>query len=254
MITRRLAALVLLLVCIACKPSSQPQQQGKPAAAGPRTRATIVTVRTVLEPSKRTIDHELTISGGRARSSSESETWRLYDLEKKTVTFVDDVEQTSRTETFDSLVAKRRAALSQPLRGDVPRAKLETTKEQKTLQGVAATKSVVRVGNYTRELWIGKHPQIPPELFAMMLASETPSSPLAPMMREADEKLVEVEGFPLLDRAELPFGNQKMIVEKSVVSVAQREVPEAALQVPREYKDVTPRPKAPAAKANQSRR
>jgi hypothetical protein len=247
-VTTRRILLVLLLVCISCKPSPQ-RQQAKPAA-GPRTQATVVTVRTTIQPSNRTIDHELTIFGGRARSSSESETWRLYDLEKKTVTFVDDVEKTIRTETLDALIAKRKAALAQPLRRDVPLARFATTNEQQTLQGVPSTKSIVRAGNYTRELWIGKHPQIPPSLFAMMTASETPTSPLAPMMRAAEEKLVTVEGYPMLDRAELPYANKTMVVERSVVSVAQKEVQESALALPKDYKDLTPKPKAPKAKAN----
>jgi hypothetical protein len=242
-VTTRRFLLVLLLVCISCKPSPQPQQQAKPAA-GPRTQATVVTVRTVIQPANRTIDHELTIFGGRARSSSESEIWRLYDLEKKTVTFVDDVEKTIRTETLAALIARRKAALEQPLRRDVPMARFATTNEQKTIQGVPSTKSIVRAGNYTRELWIGKHPQIPPALFAMMMASETPTSPLAPMMRAAEEKLVAVEGYPMVDRAELPYDNKKMVVERSVVSVAQKDVAESALALPRDYKDVTPKQKA----------
>ena len=75
----------------------------------------------------------------------------------------------------------------------------------------------------------------------MMHMSEPPSSPLAPMMLAVDDELAEMRGFPLLDRTVVPFGKTNLVVEHTVTSIAQRDVPESLLQVPRGYRDLTPR-------------
>jgi hypothetical protein len=89
-------------------------------------------------------------------------------------------------------------------------------------------------------MWIGSHPLIPPRLFALMQLSDEPTSALAPMMKSADEALVNVRGFPLVDRSVLPLGDDKeMIVETTVSSVGQRNVPRALLEIPKDYNDLT---------------
>ena len=124
----------------------------------------------------------------------------------------------------------------------MPRAQFSVTNAQKTLQGVAAKQSVIRLGAYHRELWIGSHPLIPRGLFAMLQASQPASSPLAGIARTADEALMEVQGFPLADHAELPYENKKMVVDNVVTKIEQRNVPATLLTVNNAYTAAKPAP------------
>jgi hypothetical protein len=235
----------LLLVCIACKPAP-PKPAAKPVA-GPQVRATVVTIRTTIQPGDRTYTHSLVIAGDRARFTGEVDTWRIFDAKANTITYVDDLAKTIRTEPLAALVRKRRTTLAGALPPHFPRARLAKNGTRKPILGLTAEQTVVEVGAYRRELWIADHPAIPDGLFAMMLASDEPSSPLAPMMRSVDEALLQVKGFPLLEHAEVPYGKVKSVVERSVTGIAQRDVPEAMITPPRGYEDVTPKTPAPPA-------
>jgi hypothetical protein len=121
----------------------------------------------------------------------------------------------------------------------MPRAQFSITGAQKTLQGVSAKQSIIRLGAYQRELWIASHPLIPRGLFAMLQASEPVSSPFAGVTRAVDDALLDVQGFPIADHAELPFENQKLVVDNTVVKVEQRDVPASWLKVRADYKNVS---------------
>jgi hypothetical protein len=232
---RRLWILVVA-VCLSCKPAQQ--QPPKPgAAAGPQVRATVVTIRTTIDKKPR--EHTIVISGDRARSTAEHDTWRLFDTKAKTVTVVDDVARTVKTERFPAIVERRNAVDAAALPAHYPRAELTRTNERRAMQGVTAQKVTIVSGGYARELWLAEHPSIPGDLFAMMYASETPTSPLAPMMRDVDRELVAARGFPLLDRTTVPVGKGELVVERAVVGISQRDVPESMLAIPKGYEDRT---------------
>ncbi len=234
--SRRRAIVLLLLACIACKPA--PKKGEAPAAApgGPTVRATVVTIKTTTQPGDKTSTHELLIGNGRARSMDEIDVWRLFDMKANRVMFVDTIAQTYREAGVPALAKARHAALAAPLPAQVPRAQFTVTGTKKALQGVQATQSTVKAGNYTRELWIGAHPAIPRGLYAAMTAAREPSSGLEPMTRAVEEALLAVEGFPLADHTELPLGNAKMTVDREVVSIGSRDVPASLFEVPKGYK------------------
>lgn len=244
--THRRFLILLAVLCVTCKPA--PRQTVKPAAAGPQIRATVVTIRTVLEPAKRTFTHTLVILDGRARSTNEQDTWRLYDAKARTVTFVDDVARTYRTETFDEVLKGRRAVTTGALPIPLPPARFIATADTRPFLGVQARKSVIELGAYRRQLWIAPHPAIPEELYAMMQLSAPAPSPFAPMHRAVDEALAKVRGYPLLDRAEVVYGKQKNMVEHTVLGIAEQNVAGTLLSVPKDYTDKTPKPKPAAAK------
>jgi hypothetical protein len=211
----------------------------------PQVRATVVTIRTTIARDETTRDHTLVIANGRARATNELDMWRLFDTKNNTVTFVDDIEKTVRTEPLAKLIAARRKVNESALPSHYPRVTFERTNEAKAVAGANATRHVVELGAYRRELWMAEHPAIPRGLFAMMHASEVPSSPLAPLARALDEALMTTRGFPLIDHSEVPLANAKLVVDRTVVSVAQRDVPEAMLAIPKGYKDLTPKPAPP---------
>ena len=83
--------MILVLVALACRPAHPP-----PSRTEPRIRATVVTIQTTLQPQNKTYTHSVVIANGRARSSDDVDSWRLFDLQKKQVTFVDEIAKTVR--------------------------------------------------------------------------------------------------------------------------------------------------------------
>lgn len=231
----RQLVLILVAICIACKPAQGPQQPAKPSAAGPQLRATVVTIRTTA--GERTIEHTLLIAGSRVRNTGEHDVWRLYDTKANTVTFVDDVERTIRTEPLSAIGERRRTANAAAIPPEFPRARLVRTNETRPLHGTTAREAVIESGQYRRELWLAEHPSIPRGLFAMMHISETAASPLAPMMGAVDQALASERGYPLVDRATM---NGNVVVERAVTAIVQRDIPQVLFALPKNYKDTAP--------------
>ncbi len=235
---RWLGMTALLVFLASCK---QPASGiGQAAVNEPRIHATVVTIRTTVQPANKTYTHTLVIANDHARSGDEVDQWRLIDVTQKRVTFVDDLTKTYRSVSLAELVATHRAGMAQPVPDGMPRAQFAFTGAVKAIQGVAAKQSTIRLGEYRRELWIAWHPLIPQGLFALLQASERPSSPIAGIMRAADEALLDVKGFPLVDHAELPFENQNLVVDHTVVKIEQRDVPATWLNVSRDYRELVP--------------
>ena len=149
--------------------------------------------------------------------------------------------RTIRTEPLQKLIEQRRGITRDALPQYYPRARLVRSGTKRPMQGATAESIVIESGTYKRELWLAEHPAIPRGLFAMMYASDAPTPPLAPMMREVDEALLNVRGFPLADRAEVPVAKNTLIVDRAVTSIAQRDVPQAVVSIPSGYRDVTPK-------------
>jgi hypothetical protein len=226
----------LVAVCVACKPA--PSTPARPVASAPKIRATVVTIRTTIRPANRVHNHTIVIAGDRARSTDEHDAWRLFDVKAKTVTFVDDIGKTIRTEPLDALVTRRKSAMNGGLPSHYPTATFARNGTKKPMLGVTAEEAVIESGAYRRRLWLADHPAIPDGLFAAMHASEPVTSPLAPMMRAVDDALFDLKEFPLLDHAEMPYGKRKLIIDRAVVGITQREVPEMLVTVPKGYREL----------------
>jgi hypothetical protein len=231
----RTALLLFVALCVACQPAAPKPDAVQPAAAGPQMQATVVTIRTAVQPDNKTHTRTIVIANDRARDVGEQDAWRLYDTKADTVTFVDDIARTIRTEPLKSIVQKRRTTNAAALPPHYPRVRVVHPGTKKQLQGVNAEALGIEAGTYRRELWIGKHPAIPDGLFAMMHASEPQTSPLAPMMRQVDDALMATRGFPLADRATVGT----VVVDRAVVSIVRRAMPQALLALPKGYRDLT---------------
>lgn len=227
--------LLALLLVFGCKPV----QSVIPQRGVPRIRATVITIRTTIQPENRTLLHSIMITSDVARSSDEIDRWRLIDLRHRRVTFVDDIQRTYWTESLELLVKRRQEAMKKQVGNEIPRVQFTSTGARRSILGVEAAQSLIRAGAYQRELWIAVHPAIPPELFAMMYVSRAPSSSIAAMMKAADDALSNVRGFPLIDHTELPYGSSRLVIDHTVVAVGQRHVAQSWLTIPRRYRDVT---------------
>jgi hypothetical protein len=197
LVRRKGLNLILALVAFAgCK-----AEMKKPvvAAAAPHIRATVITIETKIQPENKSFTHTIVIAADKARSLDELDRWRLFDLKANTVTLVDDVAHSYRTEP----VARHEHAI-------------EATRETKPLQGVNAILWTEHAGGYIRQLWIGKHPAIPSQLFSLMTG-------------------IQAQGFPLAEHAELPYLNKKLVVDKTVTRIESKDVPASLFEIGRAY-------------------
>ncbi len=222
------------MATVACAPQNTTSQP-----ATPKIPATVVTIRTTLQPQNETYENSIVIAGGRARSTDEADRWRLFDLRNERVTFVDDIGRTYATQPVDRFIAERRKAAGGILAAGVPRAQVLRTGAKRVIDGVEATQLLIRMGGYQRELWIGDPPSVPPNLYAAWFVTRPVNDKYEPMMRDADEALMTMRGFPLADHSELDFGKNKMIVDRAVVSIQQRDVDRSLLNVNAGYRDIT---------------
>lgn len=229
--------LLLLFVCIGCqKPATPPVR----TTGGPQVQATVITIRTTIEPEKTSRQHAIVATADHARSTQEQDLWRLFQLGDDRVVFVDDVAKTVRERSLEVLRQEKKQSLSGNLPPHYPRARLVVTEERRTILGVEARKHVIESGSYRRELWIAEHPAIPSSLFANMVVSARATTPLAPMMRSVEEALMQVRGFPLVDRTEMTWGDTRKVIERAVVRIEKKPVPAALLDPPDDYRALTP--------------
>ncbi|HEX9164222.1 MAG TPA: hypothetical protein VF980_21145, partial [Thermoanaerobaculia bacterium] len=94
----------IVLLALACK---QPVQQLRKAAGAPQVPATVVTIRTTIQPGNKTVTSTIAITTDLARGVQEVGTWRLFDLNANRVAFVDDFAKTFRWESLESLASDR---------------------------------------------------------------------------------------------------------------------------------------------------
>ena len=227
-----------LLILFGCNRS---QVQSVKSAVRDDTPATVVTIRTTLAPSNRTSTHTIVIGPSLARSTEENGTWRLYDFKQGRITFVDDVDKSFRTESLQPLMNLRRKRMLSAPAGELPTPVAKATGATRPILGVPASQIVVTQGGYQRELWFGRHPKIPPQLFAMMHVSDGSAS-LRRALQQVDAFLSSARGFPLVDRTEVTYGESKMVVERVVQNVQDKNVPASLLRIPRGYRDAATAP------------
>lgn len=242
-----LRALILIAFLIAAaRCEKTPQLPGAPVVK--KVRANVMTVRTSIEPSKRTSTHTIVIGESLARSTAEAPVWHLYDFRQDRVTTVDDLAKTYRVESVSSLVAARQRRFRAAAEELLPEATARATGVSRPVLGLAASQIVISAGAYQRQLWFAPHPKVPPQLFAMMHASGEVEPSQA--MRQVDDFLVSARGFPLADHTEIPYGTATIVIDRVVESVLPRDVPASLLVLPPGYRDVTvtaPAARRPAA-------
>ena len=236
----RYVVVVAVVLAAACKGEVQQLKKVVRAArsTGPQIPATVVTLRTTLQPANKATTTTIVIADDFARSTDEVGEWRLFDLKENRVAVVNDFAKTYRYESLESMRDRHDDAASEPLSDKIPRAEYSVTAERRDILGVPATRSIVKLGGYQRSIWVGSHPLIPPQLFALMEASRAPG-PDAPVTKRLDDALLSLRGFPLADHSEMPYANRKIVVDRDVVSIERKNVTASLLDIPDTYREVT---------------
>lgn len=234
-------AVVAVVLASACNAPVQELKKVVRVArrTGPQIQATVVTLRTTLQPANKATTTTIVIADDLARSTEEVGEWRLFDVKENRVAFVNDFAKTYRYESLQSMRDRYDDASSGPLSDKIPRAEYAVTAERRDILGVPATKSIIKLGGYQRAIWFGSPSLIPQQLFSLMQASRAPG-PDAPVSKRIDDALLSVRGFPLADHAELPYANTKIVVDRDVVSIERKNVAASLLDIPDSYREVKP--------------
>ena len=184
------------------------------------------------------------MANGKARIGNELDRWRLIDFQNNTVTFVDDVAKTYRTESLASLLRQKRAVIRRDLPEFVPAAEFFETDVERTFGEYPARLYAVRMGGYQRNVWMSTALEVPPQLFPLIIASEPLTTPYSPAMEDVFEGLLKLKGFPVIDRSDMVYRGEPRVIEKKLERVEERDLPASWFQLPQDYADLTP--KAPA--------
>ncbi|HVR44116.1 MAG TPA: hypothetical protein VMS56_11815 [Thermoanaerobaculia bacterium] len=238
----RLAWAFAPLLAVACEAERSVARRppGAPARRAPQVEATVLTIRESSHPPTRAVLHRILVHGSRVRSTEELDRWRLFDLEAQTVTWVDQIAGTHRTLALDDLVRARRRQLRAPIPSDLPPISVRKTEETMEIAGYPAEQWVMELGGYRRVVWTSLEPIVAPHFLRMWVASSPISEPWAGVMRESEEALFEIEGFPLWDRSELAWEGGGMVSERRLILVEKRRVPRSFFEIPEDYEDTTP--------------
>ena len=108
---------VAVVLAAACKGPVQELRKVVRAArrTGPQIPATVVTLRTTLQPANKATTTTIVIADDLARSTEEVGEWRLFDVKESRVAFVNDFVKTYRYETLESMRDRHDDASSEPL-------------------------------------------------------------------------------------------------------------------------------------------
>lgn len=180
----------------------------------------------------------LTVAGSKVRVPDELDVWRLIDTEKRTVTTIDAVAKTYHEQPLEELIARRRRESRMPVPPDTPMVRLTRTGERVAVAGISATRWLIEMGEYRRELYISDSPQIHPQLFRLWLGSEALGGALVARMAPVHLQLMNLEGLPLLERITLTAGARKFSLERKLQKVEKKRVPAAMFEIPSDFRNL----------------
>lgn len=250
----RRAGPLLIALCIVAAACSKPAPPKRTSPVVPRMRVTVLVMHTNILPDRRAYTHLVMLAGDKVRLGDETDHWRLFDLKNETVTFVDAVAKTYRTEPAAKLIRDRLALVSSAASESVPPARFSAAAEERTLLGFRAKQHVIQAGPYRREIWMSSSTPIGNRFFAMLVASDPMSERYASMMRDVTRALLSLKGFPVFDRSDMPYDGATMTVERRVVKIVARDVPVAFMTIPVNYRNLTPNEPGVDRRSSSSRR
>jgi hypothetical protein len=233
------ALLLLALVVAACR-GDRPREPAGPRPAARRVPATVLTIRTTVVPGDRAYLHKVIVAGTTARIGNEVDRWRLFDIEARTVTTVDEIARTYRTDAWAELLRDRRRLLATPMPPHVPLARFERGDERQVVAGVRAVQRRLVIGDYLREIWFSEDPTAADRLHPLIVVTDPIGQQYAGVMRIAFDQLIAENGFPMVDRSTMRLDGEESIVEKRVIRIEQTTVPAVWVELPPAFTDLTP--------------
>ena len=226
-----------------CSPATNlPRSAAAPKKNEPTIRATVVTIQTTIQPANKTYTHTLVIANDRARSTDEVDRWRLFDFAAE----AGDVRRRHRAHDARRIVrrrdriAPRRHRASRP--GRTCRARNSPSPTRRKLSRASPPNNPSSASAPTNASCGSDRTRSSRAASSRCCKPASPRPRRSPAItRAADEALMEVQGFPLADHAELPYENKKMVVDHTVMKIEQRDVPATLLTVNGKYAAEKPR-------------
>ncbi|MEO8218024.1 MAG: hypothetical protein ABI718_13165 [Acidobacteriota bacterium] len=222
----------LVLVLSSCNESAPPP----PSPVVPRVAATLLTVRTII-PGEKGLIHLVIVSDSKVRFGNESGRWRLLDLRKRSVTFVDETAKTYVSRSLNDLIREKEESFERDMPDSIPTARITET-ERRTIAGRDCRNYQVTMGKYVRDICLSVNSVVGDGFFPLYVASEQNDNPYAGAMRAVFRKLITLEGFPVLDRGELASGQAPLLIEKVLVKSETKQVPVEWVTVPAGFRNL----------------
>ncbi len=232
--SRGLAASILTLLLpllVACSPEAPPADSTEEA----QIEATVVEIALVTNPGARQTTYEILSANGIVRVTDELDLWRLFDMENRVIITMNDALKTIRRETFTAVIQRRESLFAAAENRSRPR--ILETGESRVIAGYPARRIEIELGDYRREIWFSDASVIDPEFYRIYLASAAVDSVGVPAMEAIDRAFADRPGLPLLDKSELLWGEERLEVERRVVSIDRRMIDERLLEVPEGYEE-----------------
>lgn len=236
---KRFGRLLILMFALSCAQAAPTREApARSQKKGPSIPATVLTMRESSHPPTRAFLHKIVVAGPNVRMGDEKDQWRLFDLERRTVTWVDDVARTYRTLSLEELVRERERRLREPVpAAGVSRVSVTASADTMEIAGVHGKRMTMELGGYRREVWISDEPLVSPLFMRMLVASEPISEPWAGVMRDAQRALMDAEGFPIWDRSRLEWKGGELVYQRRLVKIEKKDVPAEWVAIPAGYTD-----------------
>lgn len=212
----------------------------RPMSRGPRVQAKVLSIRTNMSGKPHGFRHLIVHANHRVRIGNEVGSWRLFDLTARTVTTVDEVTRTYRTDSLSTIVRKHRQVLATPIPDLIKPAAVEILPEPTSWNSIPIQRYRIRLGGYRRELWMSTTPILPEPFWVLYLATEPLEGPYAGILQKANGLLLQSTGFPVVDRSDMEYDGKMLVIEKVLEKVDHRAVPASWLEIPRGYQNLSP--------------
>jgi hypothetical protein len=221
--------------------SGCPQRaEERSASPGGRIDARVLTIQTVTSPEERQAAREVLVAGNHVRLTDEQDRWRLFDLEQPSVSIIDEIAQTYQVHTLAELLERKRELARGEVPPNFPAVNVVSTGRTMEIGGITAQEHLVTMGSFRRELWLSSEPLIDSDFFRLLIATEPIGGNYPAAMARAHLRLVELEGFPVLDRIVTTYGQKSLSIERRLSSIEQRQVDRSLLTLPADFQNVTP--------------
>ena len=202
-----------------------------PPPANGQVGATVASFRVVSSPGGAETVEQIAVANNLIRFPNETGRWRLFDIAAGTVTLVDEIDRKVERRTFDEVLEELRSASRGVSR--VPVAAVNRTGEVETVAGFEVEPYLVTMElGYERELWISSRPLFHSDLFLLDLATDSIPADNLPSLRRVIALIDEAGGYPVVDRSRMVLDGQEYTHERSLITVAEQQVPGSWFELP----------------------
>lgn len=229
--TNRTVVVFVAFLATVIASCDEPPEPSPPPPANGQISATVASFRVTATPGGAETVEQIAVANNLIRFPDETGRWRLFDIEAGNVTIVDEISREVERRSFDEVLDELRSASRQASRGPV--AAITGTGDIETIAGFEAERFLVTIEEgYERELWISSRPLFHSDLFLLRMATDSFPAENLPVLRRVISLIDETGGFPVLDRSRMVLDGEEYTIERSLMTVADQQVPASWFELP----------------------